>query len=435
VPNIPEEVQNVCRTLRRAGFSAHLVGGCVRDILLNIEPHDYDVTTDARPEEMMALFGAAALPTGLAHGTVTVSHVEITTYRTDGEYTDARHPTQVTFTRSLADDLARRDFTVNAIAMTPEGEITDPYGGRDDLSGGVLRAVGEAQVRFHEDALRILRGLRFSAVLGFSLEPQTARAIRESAPLLHKIAPERIREEMEKLLCGKNVLPVLLAYPDVLGVFLPELLPAVGFDQRNRHHCYDVWTHIAHSVASVPPEPVLRWTMLFHDLKKPACFTLDARGVGHFRGHAEAGAALAREIMARLRFDKKTVSAIEQLVAWHDRDIPRTDRGVRRALAAMGAEQLWRLMEVKRADNLAQHPDFRAVQGEIRRAEEILSRLLAQQTCVTLQQLAVNGRDMMELGLSGREVGTMLHALLQQVVDEALPNEHAALLQWAAENQ
>ena len=267
---IPGAVRSVCEELERAGYTAHMVGGCVRDLLRGQMPHDWDVTTDALPDEVMTLFPGESFPTGLRHGTVTVKRmgepVEITTYRVDGAYSDGRHPTQVTFTRSLSEDLRRRDFTVNAMAMDLRGRITDLYGGQVDLERGILRCVGDPDERFGEDALRLLRGLRFASVLGYAVEEETAAAIHRNKELLRQIAPERIRVEMDRLLRGAGSAEILLAYPDVLCVFLPEVASAVGFDQRNLHHCYTVWEHIARSVAAVPPETVLRWTMVVFTL-------------------------------------------------------------------------------------------------------------------------------------------------------------------------
>ena len=274
---LPQAVRYVLERLEDAGFAAYAVGGCVRDTLLGRTPGDWDVTTAARPEQVLALFDGYAIPTGLKHGTVTVRagemHIEVTTFRADGTYTDHRRPDQVFFSDRLEEDLCRRDLTVNAMAMDLRGHITDLYGGREDLEAGILRCVGEPERRFEEDALRILRTLRFAAVLGFSVEPRTDTALRVKAPLLRCIAAERILTEMDKLLCGSHVLPVLLNWPDVLAMFLPEIAPCVGFDQHNRHHIYDVWGHGAHAVAAVPAEVVLRWTMLLHDIGKPACFT------------------------------------------------------------------------------------------------------------------------------------------------------------------
>ena len=434
---IPGDVQTVLEKLTAAGHEAWCVGGCVRDLMLGHTPDDWDVTTSALPEETMAVFGRRAIPTGLRHGTVTVvteqRRVEVTTYRVDGGYADHRHPDSVTFTRSLEEDLKRRDFTVNAMALGWDGAVRDPFGGQTDLSAGVLRCVGEPDRRFREDALRILRGLRFAAVLGFSIEPATAESIHQNRALLRDIAAERMQVELTKLLLGQAVDKVLREFPDVIGVFIPEILPLVGFDQRNPHHCYDIWEHTIHSVEAADRDVVLRMTMLLHDIGKPACFTQDERGIGHFYGHPAVSWAMAAEILRRLRFGNDQKAAILTLVEQHDRVFPRTEKGIRRALRLLGEENLRRLLAVKRADNLAQSPAFQKEnQREIRRAEELMEQLLRRGDCFTLKQLAVNGRDMMRLGLAGPDIGQALDALLEQVVEGSLPNDRQSLLDAAA---
>ena len=433
---IPEYVKNVLDTLAAAGHEAWCVGGCVRDTLLGRTPEDWDVTTSARPEETMALFGSHAFPTGLQHGTVTVradhQSVEVTTYRVDGAYRDHRRPDYVTFTRSLEEDLRRRDFTVNAMAMGRDGTIQDPFGGREDLRNGVLRCVGEPGRRFDEDALRILRGLRFAAVLGFKIEPGTAAAIRRDRELLRDIAAERIQVELLKLLCGQSAAEVLRQFPEVIGVFWPEVLPMVGFDQKNHHHCYDVWEHSLHALEAIPPEPELRCAALLHDVGKPATFTADAAGVGHFYGHGAVSETLADGMLRRLKCSTEFREAVVRLVTWHDRDIPRTEKAIRRALGKLGERDLRRLILLKRADNLAQAPEFRDRQKELDKGEAILDRLMAEDACFSLKQLAVNGKDLTELGLSGPAVGRALKVLLDAVVDGELPNQRETLLSYVS---
>lgn len=433
------EVTHILTQLEAAGHSAYAVGGCVRDLLRGVEPHDVDITTSARPEEVMALFAPHAIPTGLQHGTVTVREnhqsFEVTTFRADGPYSDGRRPDSVAFSTDLHEDLQRRDFTVNAMAMDVRGQLHDPYGGREDLERKVIRCVGAAEKRFGEDALRIMRGLRFAATLGFNIEEETARAMIACAPRLQMIAAERIHEEMTKLLCGDHALPVLLAYPKILGVFLPEILPCVGFDQQNRHHCYDVWEHTVRAVAAAPKDALLRWTMLLHDIAKPEKFTVDEKGVGHFYGHDVRGAEMAREIMHRLRFDRRSAARIELLVLWHDRDIARTEKAIGKALNAMGEEALRQLIAVKRSDNMAQHPDYRSVQQELDKAEIILAAVLEKEQCFSIRHLAVNGRDLIALGLQGASIGAALDELLEQVVEGNLPNEKEFLLGWIKENK
>ena len=433
---LPQEVKNVLLRLESAGFAAYAVGGCVRDTLRGVTPHDYDITTAARPEEVLALFDGYAIPTGLQHGTVTVRMAgetfEVTTFRADGPYTDHRRPDSVVFSESLEEDLARRDFTVNAMAMDLRGQVYDFHGGQADLQAGILRCVGDAETRFNEDALRILRCLRFASVLGFTIEAETAAAVKKCAPLLRHIAAERIREEMTKLLCGKNATEILLRYPHVFAVFLPEILPCVGFDQQNVHHLYDVWQHTAHAVGNAPQDPLLRWTLLLHDLGKPECFTVDEAGQGHFYGHDALGAELAESIMQRLRFDKRSAGRVMLLIQRHMRQIEPTEKAVGRVLRQIGEEALRQLLAVKRADASACHPDYAWQTGRLDEVEAVLDALLAQETCFTLRDLAVDGHDLMAMGLQGSAIGQALNAALDAVAEGTLANEKEALLGWIA---
>lgn len=436
---IPEHVRVVLKALESAGHEAWCVGGCVRDALLGREPEDWDVAAAALPEETLAVFGSRALPTGLKHGTVTVQTregpVEVTTYRVDGAYHDHRRPDSVTFTRSLEEDLARRDFTVNAMALNLRGELRDPFGGRADLERRILRCVGEPDRRFEEDALRILRGLRFAAVLGLEIEEKTAAAILRNREGLRDIAAERIQTELFKLLLGERAEEVLRGYAGVFGVFWPELLAMVGFDQRNRHHCYDVWEHTLHALDAVPGDLILRCAVLLHDVGKPACFALDEAGVGHFCGHPAVSRDMADKMLRRLKCGTDFRETVVRLVEWHDRNISRTEKAIRRALRDLGEEDLRRLIRVKRADNLAQAPAYRDRQKELDLAEEILDKLLAEDACFSLRQLAVRGTDLLALGLSGPAVGEALEDLLDKVIDGALPNEREALLREIRKNR
>lgn len=438
VVGIPDSVKDIMVRLEAAGWEAWCVGGGVRDMLLGRDPGDWDVTTSARPEDVMALFGKDALPTGLKHGTVTVGGgrgVEVTTFRRDGEYLDNRHPDHVEFTSSLEEDLSRRDYTVNAMAMDLRGELRDPFGGRTDLAAGVLRAVGNPEARFREDALRIMRGLRFAAKLGFSIEAETAAAMDRCRKLLENIAPERIYVEMTGLLCGPWAAEVLLGYPRILAVFLPEIVPCVGFDQRSPYHCYDVWEHTARSVSAVPPRPVLRWAMLLHDLGKPETFSLGEDGRGHFYGHWRESVKKAEAVMDRLRFDNHSKKVILTLVERHDCELPLSERSVRRNLARYGEETLRLLLAVKRGDNLAQAPAYRDRQKLIDQWEDLLNLVIAQGSCFSLGQLAVRGGDLTALGFRGPAVGNMLRELLEQVIEEKLPNDREILLTYAKEKQ
>lgn len=434
---IPKNIKNVMQRLEEAGYEAWCVGGAVRDMLLGREPGDWDVTTNALPETVLELFSPRAIPTGLQHGTVTVGGgrgVEITTYRRDGEYLDNRRPESVEFTTSLEEDLARRDYTVNAIALNLRGELCDPWGGQADLAAGVIRAVRDPVERFHEDALRIMRGLRFASRLGFVIEEKTSEAIHKCAPLLKNIAVERLYMEMTGLLCGEYVADILLRYPDVLGVFLPEILPCVGFEQHSRYHCYDVWEHTARAVAATVPDPILRWTMLLHDLGKPDTFTVDEQGAGHFYGHYRESVKKAETIMERLRFDHRSKKLIETLVERHDCELNLSERSVRRQLSRYGEETLRLLLKVKRADNLAQAPEFRGRQELLTQWETMLNMEILSGNCFSLKQLAVKGNDLTGLGVCGKAVGEGLESLLELVIEEKLPNDRGILLDYVKEN-
>lgn len=434
---IPEYVQNVLFALEKAGYEAWCVGGCVRDTLLGRHPDDWDVTTSALPEETLAVFAGHAIPTGLQHGTVTVRQnhqsVEVTTYRVDGMYLDHRRPDSVTFTRSLEEDLQRRDFTVNAMAMGLRGELRDPFGGQSDLKSGILRCVGEPNQRFGEDALRILRGLRFAAVLGFEIDSATGESIHRNRDLLKEIAAERIQTELLKLLCGQSAVKILREYPDVIGVFWPEVLPMVGFDQKNYHHCYDVWEHTLHALEMSPQDPVIRCAVLLHDIGKPKSFTLDEAGVGHFYGHGAVSLEIADAMLRRLKCSTEFREAVVRLVDWHDRMILPTEKGIRKALRRLGERDLRRLIAVKRADNFGQAPEFRERQKALDAGEAIMERLLEEDTCFSLKQMAVNGHDLMGLGITGPMLGNMLNGLLDDIVNGELPNERNILLAAAKE--
>ncbi len=424
----------VLAELEEAGFQAVLVGGCVRDFLLGREPHDYDAAAAAPPEEILAACEKRfrCIPTGLAHGTVTVVSgglpVEVTAFRRDGTYSDHRRPDGVRYTSSLEEDLARRDFTVNAMAWSPKTGLTDPFGGRRDLAAGVIRCVGEPDRRFQEDALRVLRGLRLAAQLDFALEEATAAALARNTPLLSYVAWERIQAEFFRLLCSPGAERILLAFPETVCQVVPELRPAVGFDQKNPHHCYDVYTHSVKALSQVRPEPALRLAALLHDVGKPACFSLDGQGTGHFYGHERESARLAEAVVRRLRLDRRTQERVAALVARHGLFLPDPGpRAVRRWLQKLTPEVFFDLLELQQADRLAcgtaQGPDRCA---QLRKTAE---EILAQNPCLTLKELAVNGRDALAAGLSGPEIGRTLSWILDQVAAGDLPNDRTALLE------
>ena len=434
---LPSAVSAALQKLNNAGYEAYVVGGCVRDSLLGIQPNDWDITTNALPDEITAVFvGERVIPTGIAHGTVTVlldgQPLEITTYRVDGTYSDNRHPDSVVFTRSLKDDLARRDFTVNALAYHPTVGLVDCFSGLADLARGAIVCVGEPEKRFTEDALRILRALRFSAQLGFTIEKMTAAAIRKLAPLLQRVSAERIAAELGKLLCGKAVKGVLNAYPDVFGIILPELVPSVGLRQENPYHYLTVYEHTVETVAAIPPELPLRLAMLFHDCGKPQCHTRDANGVDHFRGHPPISAAMAEQALERLRFDRRTIDTVKMLVLHHDDRLDQTDLTLKHLLSEYGLDNALSLIAVQRADILGQHPDKRDRLTELDAMEQRLHELVAENACVSLKQLAVNGEDLLALGFApGRAIGDTLHSLLDGVMSDEYPNERTALLNAA----
>ena len=428
----------VLERLEAAGHQAVFVGGCVRDLLRGQPPHDYDAATSALPEEILsACASLRCVPTGLKHGTVTVLSdglpVEVTTFRREGRYTDHRHPDQVAFTCSLAEDLARRDFTINAMAWSPSG-LSDPFGGREDLARGTIRCVGDGDRRFREDALRILRGLRLAAQLDFLLEEQTVAAIRRSAPLLQYVAWERISAELLRLLCGPGAGRVLLAFPEVIGQILPELVPAVGFLQYSPHHRFDVYTHSVKTLEGVRPEPALRLAALLHDTGKPSCFTLDPEGIGHFYGHEEESARLADCAARRLRLDRRTREQVVLLVGRHGLGLPLEERAVRRWLRRLGPESFLDLLELQRADGAACGVDKPDQEARRTRLEALARDILAQAPCLTIGDLAVNGRDALAAGLEGPAIGRALRALLEQVSQGELPNDRTVLLEHLKKN-
>ena len=430
---LPAPVRTAIERLNARGFSAYVVGGCVRDSLIGRVPQDWDVTTSATPEETKEVFSDCRLiETGVKHGTVTVllcgETLEITTYRVDGDYIDNRHPSSVTFSRSLEDDLARRDFTVNAMAYHPKTGIVDLYGGKDDLAKKLIRAVGEPEKRFDEDGLRILRGLRFASALGFSIEEKTAAAIHAKRELLQNISPERIREEFCKLLMGQGAREILLDYSDVIAVFLPEIAPCVGFDQQSVYHCYDVYTHMVEALAASEPDLITRLALFFHDIGKPDTFFRDERG-GHFHDHFKRGAVLTEAILKRLRFPNDTVERVTRLVERHDIPIPATDRSVKRLMRLFSDEDIDRLMEIKRCDRLAHAEGHRDPVESLTAIPELVKQIRAEEACFDLSGLAVKGDDLLAIGIpAGPEIGAILQMLLDKVIDGDLPNDKEILL-------
>ena len=427
---LPESVRKVLDRLEEAGFESYVVGGCVRDALLGLRPHDYDVCTAALPEQTMAVFSdCRQILAGRKHGTVGVltadGPVEITTYRTEGDYGDCRHPGWVKFVPDLRSDLARRDFTVNAMAWSPRRGLADPFGGRQDLRDRVLRAVGEPSQRFREDALRILRGLRFSA--RFSLEPETRTkaAMEAEKGLLDQIARERIREELNGFLLAARP-EDLLRWGGILAQAVEELGPMQGFCQHSPHHDRDVWGHTAQVVGNLPREEVLRWAGLLHDVAKPRCFSRDEQGVGHFYGHAALGAELSGEILHGLRCSTELTEEVQLLVAHHMDLYEPTEKQVRRLLSRYGKPRLERLLTLMAADRRA------TVGGKTEDLEALWAMALElsrREGELSLKTLAVRGSDLLALGIpAGPELGGLLHFLLEGVLSGEFPNEKEALL-------
>jgi len=431
---IKEGAKDILQELQSYGFDAYLVGGCVRDSLLGKTPTDWDIATSATPDEVMRIFKEAK-PTGLQHGTVTVNHgYEVTTFRVDGSYSDGRHPDQVIFSKDIRQDLARRDFTINAMAYDGQ-TLVDPFGGQVDLQKGILRCVGDARARFREDGLRIMRALRFASVYDLTIESSTEDAIHECKELLQNIAVERIRVELCKLLCGKAAPRLLLSFPDILSFIIPQFHPCVGFKQNNPYHCFDVYGHIAHAVAAYPRSDLsVKMALLLHDIGKPSVYTEDERG-GHFYGHAEISQEIAEKVMQRLKFDNATASEVVQLVGYHDATIAPTKKTVRRWFNKIGPELFAKLLIVQEADCKAHSPIAQekklSVLSEI---QKVMKNVLEEKECFSLKDLAINGRDVIALGVpEGRRVGEILNQLLGEVMEERLENEQGALMGRAKE--
>jgi len=436
---IPQKAKYIIDTITEAGYEAYVVGGCVRDSLLGREPVDWDVTTSARPEQVKALF-QRTIDTGLQHGTVTVmldkESFEVTTYRLDGEYEDSRHPKEVIFTPSLEEDLGRRDLTINALAYNDEKGLVDLFGGCEDLEAGIVRCVGVPEERFREDALRMLRAIRFCAQLGYTMEQGTLDAVSRLAPTLARISAERIQAELVKLLVSPHPDYLRTAYTcGVTKVFLPEFDVCMTTPQRHPHHCYSVGEHILHSLCYVEADRVLRLAMLLHDIGKPAAMTVDEEGVTHFVGHAAAGARMAEEILKRLKFDRETTRMVCRLVQHHDygNSLEPDIRMVRRAVWRIGEDAFPALFQVKYADICAQSGYLRQEKLEkLEKWRRLYGKVLAERQCVSLKNLAVKGADLIAAGWKpGRELGETLEKLLELVLEQPECNTKERLLEEA----
>lgn len=436
---LPQQVEYMINTLNQAGFEAYAVGGCVRDSIMGREPDDWDITTDASPEQVKKLF-RRTVDTGIKHGTVTIMlgkiGYEVTTYRIDGEYEDNRHPKQVMFTKSLEEDLRRRDFTVNAMAYHPKEGLVDLFDGMGDMERRCIRCVGDPRERFSEDALRIMRGVRFSAQFGYAIEKETKRAAGNLSGNLEKISAERIRVELVKLLVSPN--PDYLRAACELGItkiVLPEFDVCMETPQNNPHHCYTVGEHTLQSMRAVRADKVLRLTMLLHDIGKPLTRTTDETGKDHFKKHPRESARLAYDILRRLKFDNDTLHKVCRLVEYHDWAIDLKEdveiSAVRRLIARIGEDIFPEMFEVNRADMLAQSEYMREEKfRKQERLEALYREIREKRQCLSLKELAVKGRDLMEAGLKpGRELGAILQRMLADVLENPAHNKKEYLLQ------
>lgn len=431
---LPETVHHIIEIIQAAGYEAYAVGGCIRDSILGKEPNDWDITTSAKPEEVKRLF-KRTIDTGIQHGTVTVviekECFEVTTYRIDGKYEDSRHPKEVTFTSDLAEDLRRRDFTINAIAYNEKDGLIDLFGGIRDMEEGIIRCVGDARERFGEDALRMMRAVRFSAQLGYRIEEKTKEAIKELAPTLQKISAERIQAELVKLLVSDHPDYLRIAYETgITAYILPEFDLCMKTRQNNPHHCYDVGEHILHTLSYVEADKILRLGMLFHDIGKPQTLTVDEKGITHNHGHALVGEEMTEKILRRLKFSNETIDKVKRLVKYHDRDIAPVTKNVRHAINQIGEDIFSLLFSVKYADIMAQSGYLR--EEKLQNLEEvkvIYDQILEKRDCLSLKDLAVSGNDLIAMGMKpGKEIGETLHSLLQIVLDDPEYNQKDYLL-------
>lgn len=438
---LPKYVQSILQALEDNGHTAYVVGGCVRDSLLGRVVNDYDICTNALPDETLKVFSSYhVIEIGIKHGTITVminDHpVEITTFRKDGDYSDGRHPDSVNFTSDIVCDLSRRDFTINAMAYSDRTGLIDPFNGQTDLNSKIIRCVGDPKKRFTEDALRIIRALRFSSVLSFDIERQTSDAIHQLKDRLSLVSKERIRDEFFKLLCGKGMKNVLLNYEPVITQIIPELKKTVNYDQNNPHHQYTLYKHLVLTASNLKEDPILRLTGLLHDIEKPSCKSIDDIGVSHYHSHAEKSAETARCIAKRLKSSNAEVRRIELLIKYHDGVIEESDKAVKRRLNQLEQSGLFDLLDLQRADNLSQQssvPTSRLIHNDNLR--NIANKLISENACVKTNALAINGNHIINLGYSGRQIGKALSLLLDAVINGDVENEEKALLDFIIINR
>ncbi len=439
VIKIPSQVNRAIEILADGGYSAYIVGGAVRNILMDIPVNDWDITTSALPEQTLELFGDyRTIETGIKHGTVTViidgMSLEITTFRIEQGYSDNRHPDKVDFTDKVEEDLSRRDFTVNAIAYSPKKGFVDPFSGCEDIRKGIIRCVGNPDKRFGEDALRILRALRFSSVLGFDIDPETAQSIHKNKHLLKNISVERIFVELSKLLCGKKTTDILHKYKDVVFFILPELEPMDNCIQNHERHIYDVWGHTVAAVEAIPPEAELRFAMLFHDSGKPHCKSTDEKGIDHFYSHAKTSKTIAFNILSRLKTSNKFRDAVCNLVEYHD-FLPDkiSKKTYKKYIGKLGLETVENLFFVREADILAQNPEFHGESLEQNKTgKKILEEIKNEKACFKISDLAIDGKMLKKIGIDpSPAMGKIMDKLLDEVMDEKLPNDESKLIERA----
>ncbi len=434
--------QYLIELIENAGYEAFEVGGCVRDFLMNKACADIDITTSASPQETEKILEAnnvKYIETGIKHGTITAvidgKHFEITTYRTDGDYKDSRHPESVEFVKSIDEDLSRRDFTVNAMAYNRKTGLVDLFGGKSDIENKIIRAVGDADKRFKEDALRIMRAIRFASVLSFAIEENTEKAIFDNKDLLLNVSSERIFTELSKLLLGKNVFNVLMKYRDILAVVIPQIKDSFDVEQNNRWHLYDVWEHICHSVENAPADLGIRLAMLFHDIGKPFCKTRDCDMNDHFYGHPAISAQLASSALKNLKIPNDLYDRVILLIKIHDKHITTDKKNIKKWLSKIGTERTLDLIDVKKADMLSQNTELTMPEIEgIEKTRQIVFDVLESEEAFKISDLAVNGYDLMSIGIKGEKIGKALNFLLEKVIDGELENKKESLINYLNKN-
>ena len=436
---LPSEIARCLSLLNKKGYSAYVVGGAVRDHLMGRRINDYDVCTDALPNEVKEVFsGFKVIETGIKHGTVTVlidsASVEITTFRTDGSYSDGRHPDSVDFTRDIVKDLSRRDFTVNAIAYSPTEGFIDPFFGISDIEHKTIRCVGDPMKRFSEDALRILRALRFSSTLGFEIDKDTSNAIFSLKNNLSLVSKERIRDEFKKLLGGCDMARIMHRYRDIVSHIIPDIERLFDYDQNNPHHDFDLYTHTVKTVSNLPTDPILRMSGLLHDISKPISESKDENGISHFYGHAHLSSEMAEAILKDLRFSNAEIKRVVTLIRHHDGVIEETESAVNRKLSKIGKELYFDLLDLQRADNASQKTDPSLRSDHNEKLREIANDILSKEPCLSLSDLKINGNDLIDIGYNGKEIGKALSFLFDAVLKNDVENTKERLIHYLVVN-